>query len=259
MTIGVYIIKNTKNEKIYIGSSKHCEVRFLQHKNALKNNRHHCTHLQTSWIKHGEENFSFEVIRVFESIDLALKAEDELLLQNYGTKNCFNSSPYAKLPFLHKHVRQKAEISISKSDYYKKVHSDVCKKRNSDPEFLERLRAAIRGSDKHRNAVRENAKNLQNPAVVAKNRAALKNSTAQKDAARRHVREVLMSPEIRAKNLAATSVPVIGVHAKTGEVIRFSSQSDAARFLGCHSAAISECCKGKTKTVKGYSWKKEAH
>lgn len=257
MTIGVYIIKNIKNQKIYIGSSKHCQVRFLQHKNALKNNRHHCSHLQASWLKHGEESFSFEVIHTFESVDLALKMEDELLLKSYGTRSCFNSSPYSKLPFLHKHVREKANKSISKSDLYKKVHSDVCKKRNADPEFLERLRSAIRNSENHKNAVKKNAKNLQRPEVMAKNRAILKNSVAQKEAARRQVRDVLLSPEIRAKNLAITSCPVIGVHAKTGEVIKFSSQSDAARFLGCYSAAISECCTGKTKTVRGYHWKKD--
>ena len=35
----------------------------------------------------------------------------------------------------------------------------------------------------------------------------------------------------------------------------FISASEAARFIGCSVGAISNCCKGRTKTSQGYVWK----
>ena len=59
---GIYSIVNQNNGKTYIGSSKNIIRRWGIHKSALKNNRHHCIHLQRSWNKHGPDAFKFEVI-----------------------------------------------------------------------------------------------------------------------------------------------------------------------------------------------------
>jgi group I intron endonuclease len=259
MTVGVYKIINNKNGKFYIGSSANCELRFYQHKYSLNKNTHHCKHLQASWNKHGDSCFSFEVLLVVDDRAQAFMHEEELLKTSYGTQTCFNSSPLSQLPFLHKHVREKAKATAQTSERYKEVHSEVCKKRNADPTFRAKLRVAISNSAKHKAATSNNAKTiLQRPDVVAKNRLALKNSKAQKDAARKQVREVLLSPEIRAKNLAATSVAVIGTNIATGEKIVFPSQSAAARYVKCCSSNISECCSGKKKHAAGYVWEKNS-
>lgn len=258
MTTGVYKITNTNNGTFYVGSSINCERRFYHHKYLLDKGVHHCSHLQASWAKHGQGAFVFEIYIITETQEQATNKEDELLKIYYGAKNCFNSSPYSKLPFLHKHVREKAKQSIKTSETYKKVHSEVCKRRNSDPEFNKKLRVAIANSSKHKAATSNNARTvLQRPDVVAKNKLALKNSVAQKEAAKKQVREVLFSPEIRAKNLAATSVAVVGTSIVTGEKIRFSSQSEAARYLKCCPSNISECCRGRKKHAAGYAWEKE--
>lgn len=258
MTTGVYKITNMNNGKFYVGSSINCERRFYHHKYLLEKGIHHCSHLQASWAKHSQGAFVFEIYIVTETQEQALQKEDDLLNICYGTKTCFNSSPYSKLPFLHKHVREKAKQSIKTSENYKKVHSEVCKQRNADPEFNKKLKAAIANSAKHKAATSNNARTvLQRPDVVAKNRLALKNSFAQKEAAKKQVREVLFSAEIRAKNLAATSVAVVGTNIVTGEKIRFPSQSEAARYLKCCSSNISECCRGRKKYAAGYTWEKE--
>ena len=258
MTIAVYVITNKVNGHIYIGSSKHCEKRFVQHEKALDAQRHHCTHLQSAWNKYGKYNFHFSIEKEFQTIEEAQDYENQLLKIRYGKNDCYNSSPYAKLPFLHKHVRERAVQSALKSKKYKDSHAEVCRKRNSDPEFLKKLKEAINKSEKHKNAVKKNASTiLQRPDVVAKNREALKNSVKQKDAARKQVYNVLMSPEIKAKNLLITSVAVVGTNIKTGEIISFSSQSEAARYVGCSPSGISSCCNGKVTSVKGYVWKKQ--
>jgi group I intron endonuclease len=60
--IGIYRIKNLRNNKCYYGSSKNIEKRFKTHLRQLKKGKHHNKHLQRSWDKHGENYFVFEVV-----------------------------------------------------------------------------------------------------------------------------------------------------------------------------------------------------
>ena len=53
----------------------------------------------------------------------------------------------------------------------------------------------------------------------------------------------------------AKKKPVVGVHVKTGEIVRFESANDAAREIGGISPeAIRLCLKGDTKSSAGYKW-----
>lgn len=62
---GVYAIRNIVNGKMYIGSTINpfCR-RWLCHKKRLRKGVHHNAHLQVSWDKYGEENFSFEIVEI---------------------------------------------------------------------------------------------------------------------------------------------------------------------------------------------------
>lgn len=60
--IGVYQIKNTLTNKVYIGSSKNVEFRWKRHRETLNKGIHHCCYLQRSWIKHGEATFEFSLL-----------------------------------------------------------------------------------------------------------------------------------------------------------------------------------------------------
>lgn len=63
MTIGIYKIFNTKNKKVYIGSSKHIEKRWKEHIHRLENNAHHSSKLQKSYDKVQDKSvFKFEII-----------------------------------------------------------------------------------------------------------------------------------------------------------------------------------------------------
>jgi len=59
---GVYQIKNTINNKIYIGSSKDIERRWKEHKKQLNKENHHSYKLQRDWTEFGEDKFIFEII-----------------------------------------------------------------------------------------------------------------------------------------------------------------------------------------------------
>jgi group I intron endonuclease len=59
---GIYKITNLTNGKMYIGQAINIEIRWNQHIQALRNNKHKNKHLQCAWNKDKEENFIFEII-----------------------------------------------------------------------------------------------------------------------------------------------------------------------------------------------------
>ena len=56
---GVYMIRNTINDKLYIGKSVNVKKRFQEHRHELRLGRHHNVYLQNAWDKYGEGAFEF--------------------------------------------------------------------------------------------------------------------------------------------------------------------------------------------------------
>jgi group I intron endonuclease len=81
----VYKIINKINNKFYIGRTQNLKERWNQHIERLRNNKHHCIHLQRAWNKCGEENFEFKLLKVFNTGNpeddryLAIKLEQHFL------------------------------------------------------------------------------------------------------------------------------------------------------------------------------------
>lgn len=67
MTIGIYEIRNTVDNKVYVGKSRNVEARFKNHVYSLNKGKHCNRHLQNAFMKYGIENFRFSIIEQFES------------------------------------------------------------------------------------------------------------------------------------------------------------------------------------------------
>lgn len=65
----IYTIKNLVNNKIYVGSTKNFKSRKSSHLTNLRNQRHHCIHLQRAFNKYGEVNFEFTVHKYLQESD----------------------------------------------------------------------------------------------------------------------------------------------------------------------------------------------
>lgn len=61
---GIYCIKNTANNKKYIGLSRDIRRRWNEHKSDLRNNQHNNVYLQREWNIYGEDVFEFSIVEL---------------------------------------------------------------------------------------------------------------------------------------------------------------------------------------------------
>lgn len=86
---GVYRIRNVISGTYYIGSSDNIYRRFEAHRRALRTGKHKNIGLQTSWRRHGEDAFKFEVLGVYPSCTIR-EEERKLLREHFGNPKCCN-------------------------------------------------------------------------------------------------------------------------------------------------------------------------
>ncbi len=94
---GIYIIRNLKNGKFYIGQSQNIRERWAEHKRTLNKNIHKNKHLQAAWNKYGAKVFKFLVL---EYCDISkLDEREQVQLDAHAqSDNCYNIAIDAKAP-----------------------------------------------------------------------------------------------------------------------------------------------------------------
>lgn len=96
---GIYLIKNTQNGKVYIGSSKNISERWKSHVRDLSNNCHHSIKLQRSWNQtKSKTNFIFEIIELVDDESTLFEREQYYIDQFDAYKNGYNCSNVAGYP-----------------------------------------------------------------------------------------------------------------------------------------------------------------
>lgn len=113
MGCGIYKITNTKNNKIYIGSSVDIKKRKEKHFWMLEKRIHDNKFLQSSYDRDGKENFIFDIIEMCDKKDLVEK-ENYYILENktndmkFGYNLCLVSDSRKNM------LTDKAKIQLSK-------------------------------------------------------------------------------------------------------------------------------------------------
>lgn len=74
MKSGIYVIRNTANGKVYVGSAVNIKGRWAVHKHGLRRGKHHSQRLQRAWNKYGEAAFVLETLELC-CVDLLLERE----------------------------------------------------------------------------------------------------------------------------------------------------------------------------------------
>ena len=160
---GVYEIRNTLDDKVYIGSSVHIGKRLAAHRCALKRGGHYSAHMQAAWNKHGGENFAFKPLLICAERDLlfyeqrlidGFKANDPA--HGYNKRPVAASNAGMKLSEEHK---RKIAASVPRGEahmYHGKRLSDAAYKAAADkkraeglsPEWRAKLSAVRKGKKK---------------------------------------------------------------------------------------------------------------
>jgi group I intron endonuclease len=106
---GIYRITNRNTGKVYIGSAVNIPSRLGVHKAQLRGGYHGNAKLQSSWNKHGEAAFSFDVLFVvFDRRDLA--AAEQIFIDEYdAASNGYNILHVAYSPAGYKCTPEQAE------------------------------------------------------------------------------------------------------------------------------------------------------
>lgn len=94
MTTGVYLLRNKKTGKVYVGSSVGIENRFRAHRYLLERGTHHSRKLQNSWSKHGASAFELAIALICEKRDLLMY--EQIIMEFYDAyRSGYNGIPRA--------------------------------------------------------------------------------------------------------------------------------------------------------------------
>lgn len=92
--IGVYEIVNTVDGSVYVGSSINVQLRFYQHRRALRMGNHHNILLQQAWDKEGEKAFEFCILQAIAMQNLGnvdLDGIEQDYITSYSSEGkCYN-------------------------------------------------------------------------------------------------------------------------------------------------------------------------
>jgi hypothetical protein len=85
---GVYVIRNTKTGKVYVGSSIKIKRTWKLHRFNLRKNSHTNYNLQRAWNIDGESSFQFEILEILPLKELIEKEQHYI-----DTMDCYNIRP----------------------------------------------------------------------------------------------------------------------------------------------------------------------
>lgn len=158
MTIGIYSVTNKTTGKRYIGMSLQIESRFRYHRWSLVRGNHHNKKLQRAWNKYGSDDFTFDLLEIFDDADTEqLVTREKHFIRLHDTfKNGYNSSlgGDGQVGFVVDPDRLKRMSEVMKgnkyglghrrSDDFKKRMSEVCKVAKDTDEAREVARANLK-------------------------------------------------------------------------------------------------------------------
>ena len=91
---GIYQIRNTTNNKLYIGSTTSFYRRWQEHQRKLNLNKYTSSKLQNAWNKYGKEAFIFEILLQCDKDSLL--SQEQYYIDKLNTVNVgYNTAPKA--------------------------------------------------------------------------------------------------------------------------------------------------------------------
>lgn len=91
----IYEIRQTTTGKVYVGSTNNWKRRLGEHRSTLRSGRHCNKHLQSAWMKHGEQEFVFSVLEHLSDVSQIIAREQHWIDTTQAAEIGFNMCPAA--------------------------------------------------------------------------------------------------------------------------------------------------------------------
>ena len=147
----IYVIRNTKNGKVYIGQTRYKELRFEQHIKSLKLNKHFNYKLQEDFNTFGEDAFTYRILEVVQDKESYKREDywinsyggiDNVMVYNMQTSHIKNSDYRQRKSIAYtgnhpnhfKGMTHKEIYGEQKAEQMRKINSD--KHKNKKPSYI---------------------------------------------------------------------------------------------------------------------------
>jgi len=263
----IYKITNTLTDKCYIGETieKDPNTRYKRHMNLIRKGKG-CPALRDAVLKHGEENFKFEVLITCLDEDRYRLEKEYIQKHNSIAPNGYNILEGGQCGGGFKGKIHKQETRDKISEMGKKrfenpdellAHSQRLKKLYENPENRTKASIALKSSEKFKQAVAEGRvggaahTSLPHEEVKKKISEGLKNYYKNNAGKRASV-----SIEKHRESMAKAKGKPVSQYNIDGTFIKsYNSIKEAGRAVGKNGASIRFALSGKYKTAYGFVWK----
>lgn len=241
----IYIIKNTVNNKLYIGQTKQTlRKRFIGHKNKSNNGSKPAIHCAMRL--HGIENFNIELHYECETLEEVNQKEIDCIKQfnsiapnGYNILEGGNCVPHNVVPF-----------TIQHKNKLKDAHKKSCKPIvQFNIETGELVKEWESGKELKRNGF--GRANIVSLCKSEKGFGYIYDYGWCYKATYEAIQDKTTLATVN-YNAHGTTIKCLDLNGNLVKI--YQKVADAAREVGCHPASITGCIKGREKTCKGYKW-----
>jgi group I intron endonuclease len=258
MTSGVYQITNTVNSRIYIGSAINVKKRIYEHFRRLAAGNHENARLQNAFHKYGRQAFEWNILVMVAEHSALIPAEQTYIDKLKPFYNICQAAG-SRLGVLHsektKQLLSKIKTGIRATPATRAKMGRSQTGRRHSLSVKEKIARARAGSGNGMFGKHHTKESLEKIAASSKKRA---NTPAAKSALARGRgwnRGIPFSEDSRRKmSDAKPKFPVERVCPITGDIKSYPSIS-STRADGFNASHVSDCCKGRKKTYRGYIWR----
>lgn len=258
VTAGIYRITNVVNGKFYIGSSVYLASRRRGHFHHLRHGTHKNPHLQSAYNKYGEAAFRWDVISIIEDANTLIAAEQAAIDE---MRPHYNICEVAGRPPMGRVVSEKTRQLISQANKGRKPTAEQRAKmsaaqagRTHAAAARQKISLARRGTGNGMHGKRHTDEAIAKIAAASRARLDRPETQAALSLGRGWNKGVPFPEASRRKmSDAKPKRPVVRTDPSTGATVHYECAS-AAKSDGFHSSHIGQCCAGKRRLHKGYSW-----
>lgn len=239
----IYKIVNSKNKKIYVGSTTNFSRRKNQHFTSLNNNEHHSILLQRAYNKYGSDYFLIEKIESF----LYDTVEEILCKEQYYIDKLIPSYNIAKIAGSQLGLKRskKAKLNISNGQKGRKVWN---KGLRTGP-LSEEIKKNMSIAQKKRKPISKKTRKK-----ISLSRIGMTFSNTHKE---NLSKAIMANPSMKGKkgklNPVSKSIYQCDMDGKI--INEFESISQSCEKMGFNYSAILNCLKKRWKQYKGFVFK----